>query len=489
MGLCALIQAAAAAELSCPGAIGAMTDVRIDPARVVRPGVPKTLFGFSVDWFQFQQGHVRQGEVRPEVIKWLQPFAGAAYRYSAGNEMDWSAMVGPLASRRPVYANYHGNALPTFGPEEYLQFLRQVNGRGIFLLDVAGKRYQGDRQRMIADNLGLLDWMKGKQQTICAGGQACGVDAYELGNEVDWEKGLRWPGPVYAERMRELLTALKQTHPEAAFVANGRTAPWGSGGAGYNEPSFDASVAQEIGSLVAGATIHPYYDGNPVPQMKSHIAKLAATYRRVNPAAQVYVTEHGRWPSANPLGKWEANWYQASGGWGGISAANFILMLTDMPEVRTASWHAISVSGPWQLFHWNKGGDLVYPSAAYWAMRAIREGYLEDVVMTTPTLVEARDYAGGYRLRMVGMAGADGRMSLLGVNRARVATAVRVIPTANRMAGRTVQTVMFSSDLAGADNTDAEPYRYQISRRSFNAVAAGDVICVPPLTAFSVVYQ
>lgn len=487
--MCALSSGAYAAALSCAEPVSDVTEVRIDPARIIRKDSPKTLFGFSVDWFQFQHGHLRGGQVRPEVLRWLQPFSGAAYRYSAGNEMDWSAMVGPMSSRRPVYANYRGHELAEFGPEEYLQFLRSVNGRGIFLMDVAGKRYQGNQQKIIADNLGLLNWMKRKEQEICADGRSCGVDAYELGNEVDWEKGLRWSGPVYAERTHELLTALKREHPEVDFVANGRTAPWGNGGSGYNEPSFDASVAQKIGSLVSGATIHPYYDGIPVAQMKSHISKLAATYRQANPSAKVYVTEHGRWPSANPLGKWEANWYQASGGWGGVSAADFILMLTGMTVVDHATWHAISVSGPWQLFRWNKNADLVYPSAAYWAMRAIREGYLENVVMTTPELIEGRGYGSSYRLRLVGMSDANGRVSLLGVNRSQAAVAVRVMPMAKGMAGRKVQTVSFSSDIAGADNSDAEPYRYQISRGNFSASASGDVLCIPALTAFSVAYQ
>lgn len=482
------LTAAVQASTTCTDSGMQPLDVRIDTTRVIRAASPKTLFGFSVDWFQFQEGHVRDHQVRPETIQWLAPFPGATYRYSAGNEMDWSAMVGPLSDRRKVYANYHGYQLPVFGPEEFLAFLREVSGRGIFLMDVAGKRYGGDLQRVISDNGALLAWMQTKEVDICGSGRLCSVDAYELGNEVDWEKGMRWPGPVYAEKMEVLLTELTKAFPNARFVANGRTVPWSAGGNGYNEPSFDTVVASRIGTQVAGATIHTYYDGIPVSQMQPHISRLANLYAKQNPSARVFVTEHGRWPSDNRLGRWESNWYQASGGWGGISAADFVLMLTTMPIVEYASWHSISVSGPWQLFRWNRSADLIYPSATYWALRAVRDGYLDDVVDTQPAVVRGGDYEGGYRLRLVGMRDAAGRASLLGVNRSRKAVLIHVEP-GQTYVGQEVETAFFTSDPTGADNSDTEPYRYQIQRGKFRAAATGDVVCVPPLTAFSVLYQ
>lgn len=476
------------AEAVCPS-MSPPVAVQVEVSNVIRKDSPKTLFGFALDWFQFQLGHIRNGEVRPEVLKWLSPFNGANYRYTGGNALDWTAMTGSIGGRRKVYAYYQGYEMPIFGPEEYLHFLKDVSGRGVFLMDVVGNRYQGNAEKVVEDNRNLLRWIKVKEKEICGDGGKCGIDAYELGNEVDWEKGVRWPALRYAERMNGLLKELRKESPDAKFIANGRTTPWSPGGDGYNESSFDNVVSAAIGSQVAGATLHLYYDGIPVPQMKSYISRITTLYSQFNPNSKIYITEHGRWPSENKKGAWSDNWYQASGGWGGLSAADFILMTMDMPQVEFVSWHSMFVTGPWQLFKWNKKADLVYPSAAYWAMRSIREGYLEDVVATKPSIVNGGDYAGGYQLRLVGMKDREGKVSVMGVNRARTPVAIKVDPGTKRFAGREGDLIMFTSDPSGADNSDAEPYRYQIERRKFHVDESGSSICIPALTSFSVIYN
>lgn len=464
-------------------------EVKIDPGSVVRRDSPKTLFGFALDWFQFQTGHVRNGMTRPEVLKWLRPFSGANYRYTGGNALDWRAMVGPMNERRKVFAYFQGDELPTFGPEEFLLFLRDVSGRGVILVDVVGKRFDENEEKVHEDTSNFINWVRARERDICPGRVGCGIDAYELGNEIDWEKGVRWSGLKYGARMKNFLRSAKEQNPGVKFVSNGRTTPWAPSGHGYNETSFDDVVSRMIGGEVSGVSIHPYYDGIPVAQMRSYIEKVGSLYARFNKDIKVYVTEHGRWPAENPYGPWKDNWYQASGGWGGLSAADFILMTMDMPQVEFSSWHSMFVTGPWQLFRWNKKADLVYPSAAYWAMRSIREGYLEDVVATKPSIVKGGDYAGGYQLRLVGMKDREGKVSLMGVNRARTPIAIKVDPGAKRFAGREGGLIMFTSDPSGADNSDAEPYRYQIERKKFHVDESGNSICIPALTSFSVIYN
>lgn len=64
--------------------------------------------------------------------------------------------------------------------------------------------------------------------------------------------------------------------------------------------------------------------------------------------------------------------------------ADFIISSMQLPEVDVATWHALGVKGPWQLFHYDSKNDDVYPSAVYWAFRVVRDAMLKDISITPP---------------------------------------------------------------------------------------------------------
>lgn len=477
---------ASAAEAACVARDSDALAVTVTPARVLRAGVPPGLFGFTVDWFRFQLGHFRNGNVRPETIAWLKPFSGATYRYSGGNAMEWKNAVGASAARQDIYANNKGMAHPEFGPKEFFSFLGQVQGKGVVLLNIVGPKNKASEPAvMMKDNLDYLSWLSANGPR-CVGGANCPISYFELGNEVDWES-MKWTASDYSQRVLPLITTAKSKYPQIKFAAMGKTAPW-RGALDSEGKDFDAVLAERLAKDVDAVTIHPYYDGMAIPAMQSYIAKLAKKYRTHNPKIDVLVTEHGRWPTVPATGHWSVNWYQASGSGGGLSTADFMLMLMNEKKVSGAMWHTISVTGPWQLFHLNKTNDSLYPSAVYWSLRTLREGFLTDTVEVTPALKPSDEYAGGYDTRLVAMANKAGNISLMGVNRSARAKAITMKIDGAAFTKADAQIRIMQGDATGSDNSEAQPDRFVMKTSSTAySVARPSAICIPPKSTFSIV--
>jgi len=480
-----LVQAEEACDLSMSDPIS----VVINADQVVRQNVPTNLFGFTLDWFQFQNGHYRNGEVRPETIKYLKPFKGAVYRYAGGNEFEWENAVGSIDKRKRIFANFEGMANPEFGPLEFFDFIKNVESKAVILVNVAGKRLKnGDQDAMIKDNLKYFKWLA-TNYPRCVGGADCPITYFELGNEVDWEKGLEWTGAYYSSRVRPLINKAKNLYPEIKFAVVGRTAPWGnsiqSKGGG-----FDSVVASELARNVDAVTFHPYYDGLPIPVMKSYSDKLVKEYQIFNPHVKVLVTEHGRWPSVPKTGKWENNWYQASGSGAALSTADFTLMTITDNSVAASMWHSLAVRGPWQLFHMDKSNDTIYPSAVYWSLRTLRESFLEDAVKVTPSLVHGKSYSGGYDLRLVAMRDKLRNVSLMGVNRDIKSKAVSMEINGVKFQKASVEVNFLQADEIGSDNTDFKPNKFQMETTSTTYSSdVTSIICIPPKSTFSILVK
>ena len=484
MSLFASINAIAA--LSCDATASNTLSVTVNPAKVVRQDVPPGLFGFTLDWFQFQHGHFRNGNVRPETISWLKPFSGAFYRYSGGNAFEWKKAIGPQAVRKPVFANYKGMVRPEFGPSEFFNLMEQVQGKAVILLNVVGPENKPSPPlQMHADNLDYLSWLTANGPR-CVAGDRCPIVYFELGNEVDWE-AMKWSALDYSRRVLPLVTAAKSQYPGIKFAAMGKTSPW-SERVKIVKDEFDSVVAEKMARDVDAVTIHPYYDGLPIPAMRTYIDDLAKKYRAHNPSLSVLITEHGRWPAIPKTGDWSINWYQASGSGGAISTADFMLMLMKEQSVSGAMWHTISVTGPWQLFHLNTAKDEVYPSAVYWALRTLRAGFLTDVIAVTPPSVPGGGYAGGYDMRLVSMKNKEGNISLMGVNRSAQAKAIALTIAGSSFKNTEAQLRIMQGDEAGSDNSDTHPTRFEMNTSSSTYSSANpSSFCVPPKSTFSIV--
>lgn len=488
--LLALLGASAQAEPESCGRGTQTVQVQLRPEELLRAQVPPGLFGFDLPWYDAQIGYVRRGALRPELLEWLKPFKGAMYRYPAGsNSFEWRKAVGPRAARQPVGDPYApgGRAIVELGPEEFLRMMATVDGQPLWMLNLYGAQGRVfDDGELLRENVGYAQWIQAASARWCAEQSACQRASYEFGNELDWSP-VNWNARQYVDRSLPLLRALRKAQPGARLLVLGQTAPWDARSQTAATRGFDAAVAAQLATLSDGVTIHPYYDGHSIPVVNEYLDRLLQRYRAVNKDQQVYVTEHARWPGQPLIGRWEDNWYQASGSGGGVSSADFLLSLIPKPGVGAAMWHALGVQGPWQLIKWDRRNDSLYPSPAYWALRVLREALLDDAIGVRPALFSGRHYAGGYDLRLVAMRGADGRLSLMGVNRSDKSYVLQ--PRVNRAPAfdpARLQLRRLVADERGSDNTDEDKQRFVMQLLKGEAAQQAGGICVPAQSVFSV---
>ncbi|MBM5574876.1 hypothetical protein [Deefgea sp. CFH1-16] len=210
----------AADRSACDGLLKPMSEVLINSS-VVLSTPPKSIFGFTVDWYLFQKGHFRKGKVRDETISYLKPFEGAIYRYSGGNDFPWENAVGPIAKRKRILTNYEGLKYPEFGPKEFIDFLDSVNGDATILIDLARKYNKSFTKDQILDsNLDYIDFYKKNASNCSEFSAGCRIKYFELGNEVDWEEGLKWSPIEYQSRIDGLIKKSKLITPKINFCNN-----------------------------------------------------------------------------------------------------------------------------------------------------------------------------------------------------------------------------------------------------------------------------
>lgn len=419
--------------------------VEVDLDRVERSSVPPALFGFNIPWMNFQLGYWRDNQVRPEIISWLRPFRGAVYRYPGGtvsNWFEWEKSVGPVTSRAEQYTHF-GATKAEFGFDEFLDFVKQVNGVPLVTVNLKGTR------RVAWDDLAATEsgtkWVQysvrreggaGAGLTFCQEGKGCPVRWWELGNELDWGKDA-WTPERYADRARAVGLGMKRADPAIQLIAHTKTAPWDKKQTlGAAAEKFDSAVGSMLADAVYGYAFHPYYDGMSIPSVNRYMEKAVSTLAAPG-GPPLFITEHARWPSRPMVGKWQPNWAQTGNLGGAISTADHLLSQMLIPNVQAAVWHSLGARGPWQLFYLDPRNDTLYPNAVYWGLRVLREGFLDDVVSARVSSPNASKYRGGYDVRAVFMRQkSGGRFSLLTVNRSQEEhKASLVIP---KWAGRSV---------------------------------------------------
>lgn len=407
--------------LACNPETTRRVEVEIDGGAVVRDSLPDTLYGFNMPWFEFVDGHLRAGGVRGEIIDWLRPFKGALYRYpggSPGNWFEWRKAIGPAPDRPKQHSNYEVYAPVRFGFPELFAFLKQVDGKAVLTLNLNGPYKQPrDADWVARENLDLMRWVASADGAGCAQGSTCPVAYWEMGNEMDWS-GFDWSADQYAQRVNRIVALGAKDFPEARWVVHGRSAPW--------EPlrrldwhRWQTALASQVDARVMYAASHPYYDGTSVPESMEFIEGWLDDWRSKRGGKGFgLVTEHARWPSMPASGRWEDNWAETDNMDGAVSVCDMQLAMMGSPGIVGTNLHAIATYGPWRLFRWDKERDRVFPSPLYWGLRVLRAGTLDRLVKITPSTVEGRkSYAGSYDMRLLASRAADGRTSVMGVNR------------------------------------------------------------------------
>jgi alpha-L-arabinofuranosidase len=413
---------------ACPSQVlvksGEANTITVDSARPIRRLAPE-FFGFNLEWVEFQESlwDRPSGKVRTEVADWLRAFPGAVYRYPGGtiaNSMDWRDTVG-VPGERPSrqFVSWTGPFPARFGLDEYLNFVREVNGQAWYVVNIFGGSSGETSPHTLATQAGQLsEYLAKKRQDGLPG-----ILRWELGNELDRGE-YRWPPEKLAETAKLAADEIQRGDPQAKFVSLMQEYP-AQGDIGIPASQYNLRLARGLQAQVSEYAMHVYYDGlpggQPVPSRVRAICEAVADARNVAPkrTPTIWLTEHASVPPnawADP--NWKASWPRTGDLGAAMGVADMVIAAAQIPEVRGTFVHALhGTDGPWPLFHKEKGGS-VHPGAVYWALRILRGSMLEDVLPTTTSSPNNSHYDGGYDLRTVVMADAERkRYAVWAVNR------------------------------------------------------------------------
>lgn len=356
------------------------------PDSVVRE-IESTFFGFNLEWLEFQRGlwDSSSKDVHQDLPKFLKPFSGAVYRFPGGhhsNHISWRDSIGPL-ERRPLkrQVDWMPSLRVEFGLSEYLDFLRQVNGVGWYVLNMFGR----------LNEIRPIDELSIDAKDLAAyvddslGGASSKIRYWELGNELDRAE-YRWKPSLYVSRAKHLARSVSSVLPNAKFVHLQQEYPT-LAGEGLSANEYNEQVRRGLGQLDPDYSMHAYYDGPPIGPPVTYFLKQvckvieAAKQEDVNP--KVWITEHARIPTgAFDQKDWKSLWPGTSDHQAALSVADMTIALASVPEVKGAFVHALHASGgPWPMLRRSKSGSLE-ATLPFQSLTTIREAILPFVLYT-----------------------------------------------------------------------------------------------------------
>ena len=408
---------------------------RMKMGEVLRPSLPNHFISFNMNFITFEMNYwdAARGVVKPEVTEAMRAFPGAIYRYPGGliaNAFDWEGSVGDFAQRRPQRTVDWSEGAPVrFGPKEYFSFLSQVGGQSWYVLNLLGWDAQTLYKElpsadMAASNGRLAVFRRAHDHTADI------PRYYHLGNELDRSE-YEWPTDKYIQRSLDSMAAVRQADPGAQFVPFLRDFDWHYRGRSGTSPAKD--FARDVLTALPNVkdfSLQIYYD-RPSEEGKTFdvqwrvglIKKIIAdtTAIRGKPY-RVWITENAKQnPQKAPL---PYRLETTSGITGAVASADFLIAVTQLPEVQGVFWHALGGGVWWDLFRMNAGH--IEPTPVYWAFRLLRENMRGSVLKTETVGPNQSRYEGGYDVRSVILRDTDGTLTIWAINRASIPTALSI---------------------------------------------------------------
>jgi hypothetical protein len=397
----------------CPA--GTVTVV-VHEDRVLRQQDLGDFFSINLNHYRFERDLLKSdGTVSKSPIETLKALPDVYYRYPGGlvsNSYDWESATGPVATRPPRASVRHAAAAPVrFGIDEYLSFVEQTGGNAWYVLNLLGwSSAEADVElpldQVTASNARLAQYLH----------EHYDAPLYlQLGNELD-RAVYQWPVEKYLARSRATMDAMRNELPDATFVAFLRDFDWTYKGKKDPRAGTKSRYQDFIASVLDGLpdvndfSLHFYYDdpgldkrtkriGWRLKQIESAID--AARRARKGNAPTVWITEHARGVNLE-AGKGMQRAALTSNLSATISTGDFLIGLSQIPEVRGAFWHGLN-AGPWQLFDATIEHRDLRPRPVYWGYRVLRSVLLEQTLATQITSGQGDD-----DVRATGFRSADG---------------------------------------------------------------------------------
>ena len=286
------------------------------------------------------------GKTHPKVIEWLAK-TGGVVRYGGGiNEIPWQACAGPRKARLPYkVVPWSGPMTCQFGIDEYLDMTRQAGSSTAWAVaNIAG----------VDHKIWPLAQMESENGFAAKSLHASASDlqrVWELGNELDRGRYL-WSPELRAERSAAAARVIRQIDPDTKLILPLMD---------YDHPQqptrtvYNERLLRQMSAPIDGVSHHIYYDGlhggPSIPTQMKPVIESAALYRKLKgKPAEVWVTEHGRWPdgqTSDPA--WRSRWYQTNDLSGVLGTADFLIALSQEEDVAGAMLHGLR-AGPWNTF-------------------------------------------------------------------------------------------------------------------------------------------
>lgn len=408
---------------------------------VIRPDHPSQLFGFNINFKQFQKQLWSKDETPKDgIVEALRPFEGAIYRYPGGlvaNTFHWKASVGPLLSRRAQTSFFDKvPARVRFGIDEYLKFVDDVSGKPWYVLNIVGTDLisplkKSAKNEMAYSNLGLAEYLLENLDKKYL------PMHLQLGNELDRSK-YEWTAEQYALRAKAVIDILEANKLSDDFklVNFMRDFSWTyrrDPELGVSRPhDYLRKVTSKLG-VQNDYSLHHYYDGNrtdgksrSIPFWLRHLSGSIQDHLEITgEPASIWITEHGRQPNSKKAGRDGSEKFTSNVA-AALSTADYLTALAQFAEVKGAVWHGLN-AGPWQLFDYSVKHKDLRPRPLYWALRVLRMVSLQESLTTFSYSPNISQYDGGYDIRGAAFRANDGnQLGLRVVNRASIAQKVKL---------------------------------------------------------------
>lgn len=376
--------------------------LQVDGARITRRLDP-SFFGFNLEWLEFQSSlwDKNNQRVLPSVVSIFKYFPGAVYRFPGGtnsNNLNWQDAVGPLDKRQlHKYVSWLGPLRSEFGIDEYLKFVKDVNGQAWYVANLYGSFDAVTPPRELADNAGRLATYMSQRAKM---GMPT-VLRWELGNELD-RSTLKWSPSRVANSALPVGSAIRKSNMAAKFVVFQQEYP-AQAEKGYSSARYNKEIRSTLADLQPELAMHFYYDGPPdappVDYFLRQLCQVVDNAKAEGSQGRVWITEHGRVPNKFWATTPKELWPETANLTAAISMADMLIALTHIPEVSGAFAHAlVATSSPWPLVHKRSDGT-VDPSVTLLGMKLLRQSMLPNVLASSQTTSNSGSQGATYAVR------------------------------------------------------------------------------------------
>ena len=388
----------------------AIAEITIED-EVIRPNVPSTLFGFNINYRQFQRQlwDLENQRVKDGIIEALKPFNGALYRYPGGlvaNTFHWPQAIGNIEERTGQKTFFDKKPKKaSFGIDEYLKFTQDVGGHPWYVLNIVSTGLADPMKEASVDEVAEHNFELAQYLNEHVDQKNFPLHL-QLGNEVDRSK-YRWIPSKYVERVSPTIEKIWESYPDMKFVAFLRDFRLRNKNkdSGFDEPEvFMQEVVNDL-PMINDYSLHHYYDSRrtdgksrTIPFWMKLLTRSVNTFKQQKgQTPNVWVTEHGRQSDSNKAGKDDTR-RATSNLAGAISTADYLIALALIPEVKGAVLHGLN-AGPWQLFDFSAQHEDLRPRPLYYGLRVLKQMNLDVGLKTLTKSPNLSGYKGGYDVR------------------------------------------------------------------------------------------